>query len=949
NGDGDTTSPEPGDWEGICLYGSADYNGIGEFDNCRIRYGGNSSGYANANVYYNYSDSGFFINSISEFSSQDGLKTSDCVVDVSGSIFDNNNDDGINADDCELQIDGCQFNNNGNYAAYLRDAEFNYSTPITNNAGSGNTINAFGISGTISENFILSETITGFPYVIAERVTVNDECTLTIPENEVLKFTNAGEFLVFGTIAVNGTETNPVVLTSLNDDEYGGDTNGDGDITSPAPGDWEGIWLYGNADYNGIGEFEYCRIRYGGNSGGNADANVEYDNSDPGFFINSISEFSSQDGIKTTNCVVDVTGSSFDNNGDDGIYASGSELQIVDCNFSNNGNYAAYLHQIDLQAYTNNTGSGNTYEAFGINGTVNYDIVLSEAVTGFPYVISGRLTVNDECLLTIPENEVVKFANTGEIYVYGTIDVNGTEINPIVFTSIEDDEYGGDTNGDGSATTPEPGDWGGLFVYGASDNDGIGEFDYCRIRFGGNNSQNADANIYFNQSSPGYFTNSICEYSSQDGLRAGNCAVDISGSSFDNNGDDGINASICDLQINDCQINNNGNYAVYLYNSDIQAYTNNTGSGNTYDAFSISGTISEDIVLSGELTGFPYVIEGRLTVTDECVLTIPENEVLKFASTGEIYVYGTIDVNGTEINPVVFTSLKDDEFGGDTNNDGNSTMPAPGDWEGIHLQGASDYIGIGEFDHCRIRYGGNISGNADANINFYSSDSGYFSNSYCEYSSQYGVKIYGSSPVFRESVFEENLGYGIYITSNANPDLGTETGEIGINSFINNDGGNYQIYNDGTYDINAYHNIWEFTIADSIDAHIYDDDEDPAKGEVFFDPWFVEDIEITLLSDNPLDFGSLLYGENATMPVVIQNNGTVDLIIMDVLIGETRPEIFEYDYSELPVTLSVGEQDTIYVTFTPDAEGAFEDTLNIINNSFNQPLLQVTLVGAGEF
>ena len=949
NGDGDTTSPEPGDWEGICLYGSGDYNGIGEFDNCRIRYGGNSSGYANANVYYNYSDSGFFINSISEFSSQDGLKTSDCVVDVSGSIFDNNNDDGINADDCELQIDGCQFNNNGNYAAYLRDAEFNYSTPITNNAGSGNTINAFGISGTISENFILSETITGFPYVIAERVTVNDECTLTIPENEVLKFTNAGEFLVFGTIAVNGTETNPVVLTSLNDDEYGGDTNGDGDITSPAPGDWEGIWLYGNADYNGIGEFEYCRIRYGGNSGGNADANVEYDNSDPGFFINSISEFSSQDGIKTTNCVVDVTGSSFDNNGDDGIYASGSELQIVDCNFSNNGNYAAYLHQIDLQAYTNNTGSGNTYEAFGINGTVNYDIVLSEAVTGFPYVISGRLTVNDECLLTIPENEVVKFANTGEIYVYGTIDVNGTEINPIVFTSIEDDEYGGDTNGDGSATTPEPGDWGGLFVYGASDNDGIGEFDYCRIRFGGNNSQNADANIYFNQSSPGYFTNSICEYSSQDGLRAGNCAVDISGSSFDNNGDDGINASTCDLQINDCQINNNGNYAVYLYNSDIQAYTNNTGSGNTYDAFSISGTISEDIVLSGELTGFPYVIEGRLTVTDECVLTIPENEVLKFASTGEIYVYGTIDVNGTEINPVVFTSLKDDEFGGDTNNDGNSTMPAPGDWEGIHLQGASDYIGIGEFDHCRIRYGGNISGNADANINFYSSDSGYFSNSYCEYSSQYGVKIYGSSPVFRESVFEENLGYGIYITSNANPDLGTETGEIGINSFINNDGGNYQIYNDGTYDINAYHNIWEFTIADSIDAHIYDDDEDPAKGEVFFEPWFVEDIEITLLSDNPLDFGSLLYGENATMPVVIQNNGTVDLIIMDVLIGETRPEIFEYDYSELPVTLSVGEQDTIYVTFTPDAEGAFEDTLNIINNSFNQPLLQVTLVGAGEF
>jgi len=37
------------------------------------------------------------------------------------------------------------------------------------------------------------------------------------------------------------------------------------------------------------------------------------------------------------------------------------------------------------------------------------------------------------------------------------------------------------------------------------------------------------------------------------------------------------------------------------------------------------------------------------------------------------------------------------------------------------------------------------------------------------------------------------------------------------------------------------------------------------------------------------------------------------------------------------------------VTFTPDAQQSYEDTLNIVNNSSNQPLLQVTLQGTGEY
>ncbi len=46
--------------------------------------------------------------------------------------------------------------------------------------------------------------------------------------------------------------SNQVIFTSFKDDAHGGDTNGDGDITSPLDGDWEGIWdprIPGNTFY----------------------------------------------------------------------------------------------------------------------------------------------------------------------------------------------------------------------------------------------------------------------------------------------------------------------------------------------------------------------------------------------------------------------------------------------------------------------------------------------------------------------------------------------------------------------------------------------------------------------------------------------------------------------------------------------------------------------------
>ncbi len=88
--------------------------------------------------------------------------------------------------------------------------------------------------------------------------------------------------------------------------------------------------------------------------------------------------------------------------------------------------------------------------------------------SGSPFVVSGRVRVDEGGSITIEPGVVVKF-QTGSfdnrILVYGgQLMAVGTASEPIVFTSIRDDSVGGDTNGDGSATLPARDDWSGVSV-----------------------------------------------------------------------------------------------------------------------------------------------------------------------------------------------------------------------------------------------------------------------------------------------------------------------------------------------------------------------------------------------------------------------------------------------------------------------------------------------------
>lgn len=66
---------------------------------------------------------------------------------------------------------------------------------------------------------------------------------------------------------------------------------------------------------------------------------------------------------------------------------------------------------------------------------------------------------------------------------------------------------------------------------------------------------------------------------------------------------------------------------------------------------------------------------------------------------------GKLIARGSLAAPVVFTSVKDDAWGGDTNEDGSQTKPAPGDWGIIYDQGEVDLT------HTLLLYGaGTVSG-----------------------------------------------------------------------------------------------------------------------------------------------------------------------------------------------------------------------------------------------
>ncbi|MHB1361840.1 MAG: DUF6531 domain-containing protein, partial [Thermoleophilia bacterium] len=291
---------------------------------------------------------------------------------------------------------------------------------------------------------------TDMPYIIHGSIEITTGSSLTIPAGVVVRgYNSSAGLLVSGALSADNA--------TFTSDKDNGDAN-----NPPATSDyWGGINFNG-----GSGHVTGCSVLY--SSGGI----MVSSGASPTISGSTISS-SSGYGISISSGNPTITGNTISANGSDGLHADVSLANLASNTFTGNHGAAVYMQGIGGTGVT-----GNTYTGNGINGMYLFGDVTSSTAwpaSNSPYVIQGIhggssgnkwMEITAGATLTIESGTVVKpfirdpgiSHNTDN----GLLVSGGLIANSVVFTSFKDDANTLDTNGDGNATSPAPGDWDGI-------------------------------------------------------------------------------------------------------------------------------------------------------------------------------------------------------------------------------------------------------------------------------------------------------------------------------------------------------------------------------------------------------------------------------------------------------------------------------------------------------
>ena len=347
---------------------------------------------------------------------------------------------------------------------------------FTGNAFINPGLSALGlIGGNVSINgTIKKRNVAGFnniTYVLLSDLTINNGTYLSVDSGVVIKM--QGNIFVQGGFKTNGTATSKVTFTSINDDNVGnpGDTNGNGNATYPNNADWGGIAFDGGSDdtYNNI---KNSNLKYGGQN----------------FYDNSCNCYSNGGNVRFINSNGKITNSVISNSVI-GISCEGNAAPVIDSlTIQNCSNDPIGMSLTSNPSFANITFIANSSQGIRIlEGTLASNATLTKrslaGISNISYLVYD-LNISSNATLTIEPGVVIKFPYYyGYITVNGTLIAQGTASDKIIFTSFSDDSRGGDANNNGSATSPNKGDFGGIQFYNSNAGSILRN---CEISYGGN-------------------------------------------------------------------------------------------------------------------------------------------------------------------------------------------------------------------------------------------------------------------------------------------------------------------------------------------------------------------------------------------------------------------------------------------------------------------------------
>jgi len=681
NGDDGATLPAPGDW-GAVQFNSGSTGSV--LDYVVARYGGASSG---ANVIVNST-----------------------AVALTNSTFARGNFGLLLNNALPPALTANQFISNTNCAINAPLTNNAHSITLRGNTGSGNAANGVCTGGTLSG----SPTWDGdanFPFVLTGDLTVNAGAKLTLAPGAILKLNHwARKVAVNGTLIADGDDAHPIIFTSITDDAAGGDTNNNG-ATPPVNAEWNAVRFEAGSAGSLL---DHVTLRYGGaNYGASVMAyTTGVTLTDDLFYRGNI-------GVLLNNALPPVlTGNSF----------------ISNTNCAINAPLTDNAHSTTLRG---NTASGNGVNGFCTGGTVSGSPTW-DGDPNFPFVLTGDLTVNAGAKLTVKPGTIFKLnLYSRQLFVNGALDARGDAARPIVFTSIQDDSIGGDTDNDHGATLPAAGNWRTVRFANTSAGSAL---DYVTARYGGSTFYGQGC-VHLSAADMTLTNSTFVQC--QVGLSVSGASPAITGNGFISNTNCAVISTLTDNP-----------YSITLFG--------NTATGNGVNGFCTGGTVSGSPTWDGD-PNLPFVLTGDLTVNAGAKLTLKPGTIFKLnLYSRQLFVNGALDARGDAARPIVFTSFLDDSIGGDTDNDHGSTRPAAGNWRTVRFANTSTGSVL---DYVTARFGGSaFYGLGCAHLN--TPDITLTNSTFAQ--CEFGLSVSGASPAITGNTFTANKR-GVYTASGARP------------------------------------------------------------------------------------------------------------------------------------------------------------------------------------